>query len=107
MLFDPPYSTNCPMIRLTCMVRVMELVRVHLKDLDFAYHQITVRAGKKTKDRSVPIPKTLIASLKKQVLVVNTVLEPNVVAGYGSVFMPEALARKYPIADYKLRQILI
>ncbi|MEW8663077.1 MAG: integron integrase [Candidatus Thiodiazotropha sp.] len=96
--------TNRLMIRLMygTGMRVMECVSVRLKDLDFAYHQITVRAGKGKKDRCVPMPKALASDLRKQVEVVRQVHLKDVEAGYGSVFLPEALARKYPQAEYEL-----
>ncbi|MEL0584376.1 MAG: integron integrase [Candidatus Thiodiazotropha sp. (ex. Lucinoma kazani)] len=83
-------------------MRVMECVSVRLKDLDFEYLQITVRAGKGKKDRCVPLPKALISDLQKQIEGVRQMHEKDVEAGYGAVYMPEALARKYPNAEYEL-----
>ncbi|MES9925250.1 MAG: integron integrase [Candidatus Thiodiazotropha endolucinida] len=96
--------TNRLMIRLMygTGMRVMECVSVRLKDLDFEYLQITVRAGKGKKDRCVPLPKALASDLRKQVAVVKQIHDTDVAAGYGSVFIPEALARKYPNASYEL-----
>ncbi|MCU7842039.1 MAG: integron integrase [Candidatus Thiodiazotropha sp. (ex Troendleina suluensis)] len=96
--------TNRLMIRLMygTGMRVMECVSVRLKDLDFEYLQITVRAGKGKKDRCVPLPKALISDLQKQIESVKQMHEKDFEAGYGSVYMPEALARKYPNAAYEL-----
>ncbi|MCU7797611.1 MAG: integron integrase [Candidatus Thiodiazotropha sp. (ex Myrtea spinifera)] len=96
--------TNRLMIRLMygTGMRVMECVSVRLKDLDFEYLQITIRAGKGKKDRYVPLPKALISDLQKQIEGVKQKHEKDVEAGYGSVYMPEALARKYPNAEYEL-----
>jgi integron integrase len=90
--------TNRLMIRLMygTGIRVMECVSLRLKDLDFDYHQITVRAGKGKKDRCVPLPKVLVPDLQQQVEVVKQIHQKDLEAGYGSVYMPEALARKYP-----------
>jgi len=84
-------------------MRVKECVSVRLKDLDFECRQITVRAGKGKKDRSVRLPAVLADGLKKQVAFVKQSHEKDIEAGYGSVYMPVALARKYPNAAYELR----
>ncbi|MCP3663513.1 MAG: integron integrase [Gammaproteobacteria bacterium] len=96
--------TNELMIRMMygTGMRVMECVSVRLKDLDFEYRQITVRAGKGKKDRSVPMPTVLIARLERQMAYVKQLHEKDIEAGHGSVYMPEALARKYPNAAYEL-----
>ncbi len=80
-------------------MRVMECVRVRILDLDFAYRQIVVRAGKGKKDRVVPMPGVIIDALHHQIERVRVQHERDLVAGFGSVFMPEALTRKYPNAD--------
>lgn len=104
-LFEALNGTNGLMIRLMygTGMRVMECVKVRIKDLDFDYLQITVRAGKGKKDRCVPMPQALVEPLKRQVQVVKKVHEKDIAAGYGSVYMPEALARKYPNAEYEFR----
>ena len=84
-------------------MRVMECVRLRILDLDFAYRQITIRAGKGNKDRVVPMPEVLIGYLKQQVDNVSKQHALALEAGYGSVFMPHALARKYPNAERELR----
>jgi integron integrase len=96
--------TNELMIRLMygTGMRVLECVSVRLKDLDFEYLQITVRAGKGKKDRNVPMPKSLVEGLRRQVQFVTQIHTKDIEAGYGSVYMPEALARKYLNAEYEL-----
>jgi integron integrase len=84
-------------------MRVMECVRLRVLDIDFAYRQITVRAGKGNKDRIVPMPEVLQDALHAQL---NNVAEMHAIAleaGYGTVFMPHALSRKYPNAERELR----
>ena len=84
-------------------MRVMECVRLRILDLDFSYRQITVRAGKGNKDRVVPMPESLVIHLERQI---NNVADQHALAleaGYGTVFMPHALARKYPNAERELR----
>ncbi len=84
-------------------MRVMECVRLRLLDLDFDYRRIIVRAGKGMKDRSVPMPETLVDALKSQIEQVKKQHERDLAAGFGSVYMPNALSRKFPNADKELR----
>ena len=84
-------------------MRVMECVRLRVLDLDFDYRHILVRAGKGKKDRSVPMPESLLPTLKKQISFVEQLHKKDLKAGLGAVFLPDALARKYPNADKELR----
>lgn len=84
-------------------LRVMECVRLRLLDLDFDYRRIIVRAGKGMKDRSVPMPEMLVVPLETQIEQVKHQHEQDLTAGLGSVYMPNALSRKYPHADKELR----
>ncbi|MES9834655.1 MAG: integron integrase [Candidatus Thiodiazotropha sp. DIVDIV] len=84
-------------------MRVMECVRLRLLDLDFDYRHIVVRAGKGKKDRTVPMPDVLIEALQSQIEKVKEQHETDLAAGFGSVFLPNALSRKYPNADKELR----
>jgi integron integrase len=84
-------------------MRVMECVRLRVLDLDFAYQQIAVRAGKGNKDRMVPMPVVLIGPLQQQIDAVTEMHTAALAAGYGAVFMPHALSRKYPNAEKELR----
>jgi integron integrase len=79
-----------------CGMRLMECVRLRILDVDFDYQQILVREAKGKKDRVVPIPKKLAERLQKQIEIVKVLHQGDVEQGYGSVFMPEALLRKYP-----------
>jgi integron integrase len=83
-------------------MRVMEWVRLRILDIDFSYQQIVVRAGKGRKDRVVPMPDVLIDNLHNQILKVQTQHDEDSRAGFGTVFMPTALARKYPNAENEL-----
>lgn len=79
-----------------CGMRLMECVRLRILDVDFDYHQILVREAKGKKDRVVPIPQKIVGRLKKQIETVKVLHQQDIEQGYGSVFMPEALLRKYP-----------
>jgi len=76
-------------------MRLMECIRLRVKDIDFDYHQITVRDGKGSKDRVVPLPQILIQPLRDHLADVRTMHENDLAAGFGAVFLPHALARKF------------
>ncbi len=66
-------------------LRLMECIRLRVCDLDFDYKQIVVRDGKGKKDRVVPMPESLIASLKEQIAKVRSLHDEDLEAGYGEV----------------------
>ncbi len=86
-----------------CGLRLMECLRLRILDLDFDYGQILVRSGKGKKDRVVPLPKKLEAELQAQIHKVRLLHDEDIKAGFGSVYLPDALARKYSNAEYEFR----
>lgn len=80
-------------------MRVMECMQLRVKDIDFRARTITVRSGKGGKDRVVPLPQRLDASLQQQVLRVVARHKQACLEGRGFAPMPYALARKYPSAS--------
>jgi integrase len=72
----------------------MECVRLRVKDLDFAYQQITIREGKGAQDRVTMLPRTLQESLQRHLAKVKLLHEEDLAAGYGEVFLPYAFGRK-------------
>ena len=76
----------------------MECLRLRVNDVDFARGEILVREGKGFKDRVTMLPDTLIASLKTHLARVKALHDEDLAAGYGEVYLPWALARKYPNA---------
>lgn len=80
-------------------MRLMELLKLRLKDLDFGNGRIAVRDGKGEKDRVVPMPQTLKKVLKARVELTLKQHESDLHDGYGSVWLPDALVRKYPNAS--------
>jgi len=84
-------------------MRVTECVSVRVLDVDFPYKQIVVRASKGNKDRVVPMPTSLISSLEAQIEKVKLIHEKDLAAGFGSVFLPTALARKFKNVEYEFR----
>ena len=83
-------------------LRLMECVRLRVKDLDFEYKTITVRDGKGEKDRITPMPDSLIQPLQRQLERVRLLHEEDLAAGFGSVYLPNALDHKYPNAATEL-----
>ncbi len=83
-------------------LRLMECVRLRLKDLDFQYKTITVRDGKGEKDRITPMPDSLIPHLQRQVERVRLLHDEDLSAGFGQVYLPNALEKKYPNASREL-----
>lgn len=79
-------------------MRLMEAVRLRVQEIDFDYRQITVRNAKGNKDRVVPLPETLIKPLQEHLEHIRTVHNKDLAAGYGRVYLPEGLMRKYPNA---------
>ena len=80
-------------------MRLMEGLRLRVKDFDFDYGQITVRDGKGKKDRQTMLPKSLEMSLQLQLEKTKKLHELDLSLGYGTVELPYALERKYPRAN--------
>lgn len=83
-------------------LRLMECVRLRVKDVDFERNEICVRDGKGGKDRHVPLPARLREKLQRQVERVRITHAQDLAAGHGEVWLPHALARKYPSAPREL-----
>lgn len=79
-------------------LRLMEAVRLRVKDIDFEYNQITVRDGKGAKDRRTLLPQPLITPLGRQLQRAKLLHEDDLAAGGGNVYLPYALERKYSAA---------
>ena len=77
-------------------MRIMEVLRLRVKDVDFARREILVREGKGFKDRVTMLPLSLVEPLKAHLLKVQVLHQEDLNAGHGEVFMPMALDRKYP-----------
>lgn len=80
-------------------LRLMECVRLRVKDLRFVAHQIVVRDGKGQKDRVTMLPVRLQQPLHDHLERVRLRWSQDRAAGYGAVYLPMALARKYPAAS--------
>ena len=82
-------------------LRLMESVRLRVKDLDFEHRAVVVRGGKGNKDRVVTLPDELVEPLRRQLAHRRNLFEQDLSAGVGSVYLPHALARKYPNAAHE------
>ncbi len=82
-----------------CGLRITEAVRLRVQDIDYGYKQVTVRNGKGNQDRVTPFPTILKPLLKNHLERVMAVHEQDLAAGFGAVYLPFALARKYPNAE--------
>lgn len=80
-------------------LRLMECVRLRVKDIDFAYAQITVRDGKGGKDRITMLPVNLAGPLQKHLARMKMRHDQDLIDGFGAVHLPFALARKFPNAE--------
>lgn len=79
-------------------MRLMEAVRLRVKDVDFGRREIVVRNGKGGKDRRVPLPRRLEAGLAAQIERARVLHGRDLAEGFGEVWLPHALSRKYPTA---------
>jgi integron integrase len=82
-------------------LRLRECLKLRVKDVDFEYRQIVVRDGKGAKDRVTMLPGAVIEQLKAHLVHVKALHVRDVAHGYGDVELPDALARKYPRAQYE------
>ncbi len=76
-------------------LRIIECLRLRVHDIDFDMKVLTVRSGKGDKDRVTTFPPSLQAPLEDHLEYVKIVHEGDLANGYGEVYLPHALARKY------------
>lgn len=80
-------------------LRVMETMRLRVKDIDFDNHQIVVRDGKGENDRFTILPDSLIQPLRLHLDHVKIIHQQDLLDGFGAVYLPLALEQKYPMAN--------
>ncbi len=80
-------------------LRLLECLRLRVKDIDLAQARITVREGKGGKDRVTMLPVNLAVPLERHLAKVKAQHEQDLDDGFGTVYLPGALGRKYPSAD--------
>jgi integron integrase len=79
-------------------LRLMECLRLRVKDLDFAYHQLTVHDGKGAQDRVTMLPRSVEEPLQRHLAKVKLLHAEDLAEGCGEVYLPYAFARKDPTA---------
>jgi integron integrase len=80
-------------------MRLLEGLRLRVKDLDFETGEVVVRSGKGNKDRATPLPRMLCVGLQRHLERVRSLHDRDVGEGFGTVWMPDALEVKYPNAN--------
>ena len=78
-----------------CGLRGIECVRLRIKDIDFEMNQIIVRNGKGQKDRVTMLPENVKLALQEHLKYAKKLHEKDLSQGFGSVYLPNALAKKY------------
>ena len=82
-------------------LRLMEGVRLRVKDVDFSRKEIIIRDGKGQKDRVTVMPTSLVLPLRQHIARVRAIHQFELAEGRGDVYLPDALARKYPGAPFE------
>jgi len=83
-------------------LRVSEVLRLRVKDVDFGMKYLVVRDSKGYKDRTALLPKSIVMDLQNQVLIVAKLLEFDIARGIDGVYLPHQLEKKYPQAGHSL-----
>jgi len=84
-------------------LRMNEALNLRIKDIDFGFDKIYIWDSKSLKDRTIPLPQKLKSKLLEQVEIVSTLHAQDLKDGYGSVYIPYALARKYPKSKFETK----
>ena len=86
-----------------CGIRCIECLRLRILDIDFDRSTLNIFAGKGNKDRLVPLDESLHNPLKYQITQVEQLHQIDLANGYGEVYLPHALAKKYSTAAKQLK----
>lgn len=79
-------------------MRVLEGLRLRVKDVEFSRREIVIREGKGFRDRVTMLPASIVADLQRYLVRMKMLHDRDVESGYGKVYLPYALERKYPNA---------
>jgi len=86
-----------------CGLRMNELLRLRIKDIDFGFENIYIWDSKSQKDRILPLPLSLKDDLKIQIDAVEKIHQDDLSKGFGYVNLPHGLERKYPNANKEFK----
>ncbi len=86
-----------------CGLRMNEALNIRLKDIDFGFDKVYIWNSKSLKDRTLPLPQKIKDRLKVQVDIVEELHKKDIADGYGTVYLPYALEKKYPNAKFETK----
>ena len=86
-----------------CGLRMYEALNLRLKDIDFGFDKIYIWDSKSLKGRTIPLPQILKVKLLDQVEKVKTIHSQDLQKGFGSVYIPYALEKKYPNVKFETK----
>lgn len=86
-----------------CGLRMNEAINLRVKDIDFGFDKIYIWDSKSLKDRTIPLPQKLKSKLLEQVDVVKHLHEQDLKSGFGEVYIPYALEKKYPSSKFETK----
>ena len=86
-----------------CGLRMQEALNLRIKNIDFGFDKVYIWDSKSLKDRTLPLPQKLKDRLKVQVAMVEELHKKDIADGYGTVYMPYALEKKYPNAKFETK----
>lgn len=86
-----------------CGLRMNEALNLRIKDIDFGFNKIYIWDSKSLKDRTIPLPLKLKQQLLSQVELVTNLHKQDLDNGYGGVYIPYALERKYPKSKFETK----
>jgi len=86
-----------------CGLRLMECCRLRIQDIDFSMNQIIVRESKGNKQRTTVLPESLFGPFKEQIANTKKTHDFDIARGYGNVYLPFALSRKYKNAESEFK----
>ena len=86
-----------------CGLRMNELLRLRVKDIDFGYGNIYIFDSKSQKDRILPLPQKIKDDLQTQIQIIQRLHEEDILKGFGYVNLPQGLERKYPNANKEFK----
>lgn len=98
---DPPYNLATQLLY-GCGLRLSECLNLRLQDFNFDTNMLTIHNGKGSKDRTLPLPRSILGVIKQQFEHVIDLHEKDTAGKYAGVFLPDALSAKYPQAAKEL-----
>jgi integron integrase len=86
-----------------CGLRMSELLNLRIKDIDFSYDKVYIWDSKSQKDRTIPLPIMIKDELKVQIKKVKEIHAQDIKNGFGNVYLPYQLEKKYPKAKFETK----